>query len=104
MPSPHDFRANAIFNDTSSDGWGTNVSVQVIRRLGPTECDAEVGPMYKIIRADGRTRDAFRDELTTISGKAFSLRNPDTATAAPANIPHTRQPLALRATKRNNHP
>jgi len=74
MPSPHATRPNAIFNDTSSDGWGKNIAVQVIRRLGPDECDAEVGPMYEIIRADGQTRHAFRDELRTLAGNAFSLR------------------------------
>lgn len=34
--------------------------------------------MYEIIRAEGQTRHAFRDELKTLAGKAFSLRNPDT--------------------------
>ena len=38
--------------------------VTVIRRLGPDEADAEVGPMYEITTEVGR-RVAFRDELTS---------------------------------------
>lgn len=54
----------AIFNDGDSAGWGVGVQVTILRPLlVPDEADEEVGPMFKVQRADGATKDAFADEL-----------------------------------------
>jgi hypothetical protein len=53
----------ATFNDTDSDGWGQAVPVTVERPLTAAECDAESGQMFRVVRDDGASKDAFADEL-----------------------------------------
>lgn len=56
-----------IFNCTDSDKRERGpVEVEVLRKLGSDECDAEVGDMYAVRLPDGSVEHAFSDELSVI--------------------------------------
>lgn len=53
------------FKSSSDDHAEFNGPVTILRQLTSNEADLdETGPMYRCMAKDGRTFDAFADELT----------------------------------------